>query len=696
MIAVRLAVSELRRLAAGVLPKLALVALIVIPSLYSGLYLFANEDPYGHLDKVPAAIVVADRGATTTDANGQTERVDYGQDVARRLLGGDAGFSWVRTTQKDAEAGVRSGRFDAALLIGPSFSSDLVSSAVFKPQQASLTLVTNDANNYLATTIADTIVGDVRDAIASEVGTEAADRFLRGLGSIHTELTTAVKGASELVDGTQRLVSGTGELLDGTGRLASGARQAADGASQLASGAAALPSATSRLSSGASTLADGLATLRSKTSQLPDQTSRLASGAQEVASGVDEVATVARDAQAVVTQVQRDAQAREAALEEALSELVQQGRLSQAEADQLRTIATDVSGVVDQLDNQLGDAVGRVDELSTGADEVAAGASQLAQAAPQLTQGIASAASGGQQLAAGAAKLNSSAATLVQDLQALQRGTAEVSSGADQLASGSGSLDDGARQLDSGVTELRDRLADGLGAIPDPDEKTERETARTIGNPVTVAQNELARAGSYGAGLAPFFMSLATWIGGYVLFLLVVPLSRRALAATAPSWQAAVGGWLPAAVLGAAQVGLMYVLVSYALHIRPVHAGATIGLLLLASATFIAIIQALNVWFGAVGEFLGLVLMLVQLVTAGGTFPWQTIPEPLLSLHRILPMSYTVEGLRQTLYGGDLSTAARYAGILLAGFVLAMAATVWAAHRQRVWTPTSLQPELVL
>ena len=47
----------------------------------------------------------------------------------------------------------------------------------------------------------------------------------------------------------------------------------------------------------------------------------------------------------------------------------------------------------------------------------------------------------------------------------------------------------------------------------------------------------------------------------------------------------------------------------------------TYGLMALASLTFAAIILALNVWLGSVGQFIGLVLMVVQLVTAGGTFP---------------------------------------------------------------------------
>ena len=149
-------------------------------------------------------------------------------------------------------------------------------------------------------------------------------------------------------------------------------------------------------------------------------------------------------------------------------------------------------------------------------------------------------------------------------------------------------------------------------------------------------------------------------------------------------------------LLGFAQVAVMVTVVALALRIQPVYGWATVLLLLLASAAFIAILQALNVWFGAVGEFLGLVLMLVQLVTAGGTFPWQTIPEPLLSVHRLLPMSYTVEGLRQTLYGGDLASAAGDAGVLAAWLVVALLATTVAGYRQRTWTPSRLKPELVL
>jgi len=688
VIIARLTATELRRLAAGTLPKLAILALVVIPSLYSGLYLFANEDPYGRLDQVPAALVVRDRGATTTDPDtGTTQQVDYGRQVADRLAGGRGGFRWVRTTQAEAEAGVRDDRYDAALIIGPSFSQDLVSSAQYRPKQASLTLVTNDANNYLSTTIANTIADDVRDAIAAEVGTDAAGLFLQGFGSIHTNLAQGVQGADRLVAGAGELATGTQELVGGTGRLAAGAAETSRGAAELA---------------------DGLDTLRADTRTLPDATRRLAAGAAKVAAGDDEIERVATEVEAAAARAATEAQAAaraaqegaqrveerrgtdqgqdldaaydalesaRAAVQHELSVLQDEGYLTPEQVQALTDPVPRLQGELAAAEAALHTATTDLRALDIGAREVAQGDAALADATPRLAQGIASAAAGAGQLSSG---------------------TAQVAQGADELADSSFTLYDGTKELASGVTELRDGLQSGLARIPDLDQQTERDTARTIGDPVRVADDQLARAGSYGAGLAPFFMSLATWIGGYVLFLLVRPLSQRALAAGAPAWRTALGGWLPAVVLGAAQVVLMTALVAFALDIRPVYGAYTVLLLLLASAAFIAILQALNVWFGAVGEFLGLVLMLVQLVTAGGTFPWQTIPEPLLSVHRLLPMSYTVDGPRQTLYGGDLASAAGDAAVLAGVLVLGLVATTWAAYRRRTWTPNRLQPELVL
>ena len=69
--------AEFRRLTASPMSIVALIALMCVPVLYGGLYLWANQNPYANLDRVPAAIVVDDTGTTV---DGKT--VNYGDQVA--------------------------------------------------------------------------------------------------------------------------------------------------------------------------------------------------------------------------------------------------------------------------------------------------------------------------------------------------------------------------------------------------------------------------------------------------------------------------------------------------------------------------------------------------------------------------------------------------------------------------------------
>ena len=216
---------------------------------------------------------------------------------------------------------------------------------------------------------------------------------------------------------------------------------------------------------------------------------------------------------------------------------------------------------------------------------------------------------------------------------AIATGQQSALAGATKLGAGAGQLQAGLGSLSAGATTLHAGLATGVRDIPNPSEAGRRAMAQTIGNPVGVTNTSQASAGSYGAGLAPFFLSLALWIGAYVLFLLVKPLSSRALAAGQPSWRIALGGWLPPALFGLGQGVLAFTTVFFGPGIHVQHPAAVLALMSLTSIAFVAILHALVARLGAVGKFLGLVLMVVQLVSAGGTFPWQTLPMPLNALH---------------------------------------------------------------
>lgn len=560
---------------------------------------------------------------------------EVGREVTDELQrSGD--FDWHDVSQQEARSGVRDGDYAFAITIPRDFSTALTSSADFEPRQAGITLTTNDANNYLSHTIADQVAEQVRDTIAEKVGTQAADRFLVGFSTIHERTEKAAKGARQLADG---------------------ARELRDGQQQLAAGA-------SRLATGSSQLSSGLATLESNTEKLPEQTQQLATGANRVAAGNERIAATA----AALAQGSTDLRNHLANVDDRLGQQLRAAGLDDSEVEHVLGALGNMRAPVDEADTRIQQTSSQLGTLATGARQVANGAQRLSDSAPQLSNGIATAADG-------ASTLSSGAGTLDNGQQDAVKGT---------------------KQLLGGTTDLRDGLDEGLRRIPNADDDTREQTARTIADPVAVDNASMASAGTYGAGLAPFFIGLATWIGAFVLFLLLRPLSTRALTAGTAPLRVALGGWLSAALLGTAQVVVLFAAVTWLVGIHVAHPAAALGFAILTSLTFTAIVHALNALFGAVGKFLGLVFLVLQLVSAGGTFPWQTLPDALQPLHVALPMGYVIDGLRQLLYSGASAEVLVDVGVLVAYLVVGLTASTLAARRRRVWTVGHLNPELAL
>jgi putative membrane protein len=691
--------TELKRLTATKLGVLAFIALMTVPLLYGGLYLWGNLDPYSNLKHVPAAVVVADTG-TTTDG----EHVNRGRDASADLVqAGD--FDWQRLSPSAAKRQLETGGVDFVVTFPASFSKDLASAGTTAPHRAAIQLTTSDANSYLASTIAGQAAAKVRDAVAQEVGTAAAKSFLVGLSDVRGDLSDAAGGASTLATGATQaksgadsLASGTRQLSSGAATLTSGARSAATGASSLATGADAASSGAAQLASGArstasgaDSLSSGLSTLASRTTALPGAATQLSSGARQVADGNAALASALSSAAGsteTAAALQRTLAAdglAPAQIQQALAVLSPSQQALQQAASSARTLASG-SGSVASGAASLSSAAGRV---SSSVSSAAAGAKQVASGAHRVASGAGSIATGTKRVASGAASLASGTSSLA-------TGAATLSSGAASAAKGSASLDDGVASLAAGTTKLHDGLAEGVTAIPATTATQRSAEAKAIGDPAHVATTKATSAGTYGAGLAPLFLSLSAWIGAYALFLILRPLSRRALTAVRQPIRVALAGWLTPALLGVAQMVALFLIAVGPLGIAIVHPLGTVGVLALTAATFAAILLLLNAALGSVGQFLGLVLMLVQLVTAGGTFPWQTLPGPLAALHHALPMAYAVDALRQVMYGGDLALAWGDVGVLAIWLVAAVALTsAIAARMTRHRTLRDLQPSLI-
>lgn len=590
--------AELRRLTSGPMAVVALIALMCVPILYGGLYLWANQDPHGRFGDVPVALVVDDTGA---------DGHDYGDEVADNLLE-DASFDWRVMSASAAARALEKGTVDFTVTIPTDFSAALVSAAGDDPHQARIDLETNDANNYLASTIGAQTVERIRRSVAEMVGSEAAGRLLTGLSDVRDRLSEATDGAGQLYEGAETARGGSATLTTGLGTLADGTRSLADGARTLADGAA-----------------------------------RVSAGNSQLANAADRAAELTQRATETLPSARADlAQA-----------MAGQGLTP----EQIDTVLAKLEPLAERVNEGNAAAQGAVDRI----DRLAAGARQVADGAKRLADGAGSAASGAASARDGAAQLR-----------------------------------DGLGTLGGGIGTLRDGLENGVDAIPASTADLRDRQADTIADPVKVSSDKVAAAEDYGQGLAPFFAALAGWIGIYALFLIVKPVSRRAVTALHSPIRITLAGWLTPAALGALQMAGLIAVLGFALGFDFQHPWGSLGVMIMASATYTAIILALNVWLGSVGQFLGLVLMVLQLVTAGGTFPWQTLPEPLAALHHVLPMGYVVDALRQFMYGGDL-TRAFWDLLVMADWLIGalLVAAMGVTRMTHTRTLRDLQPSLI-
>lgn len=699
--------AELRRFRRGLLPRIAIVAMVLIPLLYGALYLWAFWDPTGRMSRLPVALVNADR--STTAADGTT--VAAGTEVVDALLD-DGSLDWVPTTAADARSGVEDGTYYFAVTIPTDFSEAVASAGGKDPQQARIDVTYNDANSFLASTLGHSAMVQVDDAVRATIGDQAVDSLLVGLGSARDGFATAADGAMTLEQATEQLTSGADQVAagadsahDGAVQLADGATTAADGAATLASGArtaadgaATLADGATRTSAGATTVSAGATTLAGGLAKAADGAARLDTGAATLSAGVDqtveEIGTLSTSlAQApgalqdVATYLGARAAAGDTAALAPLHELSAVATslgtfdpdATAAELAALQSGAHTVAAGVAGLDTSIG-------ALSDGASELATGASTLA-------TGTTSVASGASRLADGTSALATGASTLADGTTALATGTASLAEGTATLAEGAHAVADGGAQLSDGSATLASGLADGADAIPDDSTSTQTARADVISTPVSLDETHLTQAEGFGEGFAPFFISLALFVGSLITWLLLRPVPSRALATPARGLRVALAGFGPAALIGLAQVAVMLGVIHQGLGMELTSVLGTAAFTALVALAFIALQQMLNAVLGpAPGKVAILALLMLQLASSGGTYPVETTPTFFQAIHPLLPMTYAVTGLREVITGGIDGRLWLSVAVLAGILVGSLAVTAWRAGRMRTWSLGRLHP----
>lgn len=642
--------AELKNIRQSKMLMVTTIAICCIPVLYAVVFLKGIRDPYSHLDQLKVAVVNQDQPVSY-----QGKTMNLGQKVVDSLHRNHT-FDWQFVDEDEAKQGMKDNKYYLAVTIPTDFSHNATTVTQLDPQQLMLRYQTNASLNYPIETVASTAVSRIKSQISAEITTTYANALIDIIKQSGRGLQTASAGAGELSSGAGKLSDGLARLSNGTDTLASGSHRLAGGSADLAGGVNQLTNQTKtlgdnvkaslpqidRLNNGARKLADATKLTgqqtKTKLGQLSHNLASLEQLKVTAGSSISHIATILNDADVKLVIAQKA----QAGTNPEFTKSAQ--ALAKLDLAKLQT-------QLDQLPNaqpiteQFAQLAGGLDRLSLGADQVANGTSHLADQLHQLSDQInsPSAQTKLHQLATGANQLN--------------LGVAELDSKAPVLAQGTRQLANGANQLADGSELLRTKLQSGADTIA----KTplSGKTARQISQPVSLEHQRRSQVPNYAHGLAPYFFSVAIFVGCLV-FCSIYPVERKA--DRQGSWR---GWYLSKVAIGAGVATAMALIMGVIMQGVGFHLANPVrfyAILILYANAMMFLNLFLAISMGNIGRFIGMVIMILSLGSAGGTFPIETSPGLYQALHQVVPMAYSLTTIRSAIAGGitESSVTASY------------------------------------
>ena len=632
--------TDIRTLSRCFFACVVVVAIALLPSLYAWLNIYSNWDPYGNTGGISIAVASLDEGYT--DEDGVYE--NKGQDVVDDLREATS-INWVIVdTEEQAKGGVESGDYYAAVVIDKEFSRNMFRMLTDWTGKPAITYYENAKKNAVATKITDTAVETLKRSISENYLEVVISGIMEQSNLLAADLTetdpeTAVKG---LLYQAQDVLTGCRRMMD--------AFRAAGDAGVSASDAQALSVAIANINKNlpdVSAIADNAAQLQHA----------LYTALANVERALDRFEAALGTAELPSAQQQlRDAAAVMGRLSTQLTDLA--GRLEAAnitgdpavaaQVTQLRELAgrcarlqTALNELADSSDvgGLLADCDALVDAIQDAAARIPVTGRDLRRQLDTVVSEVSDAMDGVKSLSADARALR---AALSDTTAALGVTMDLLRPAAERMVN---SLSDTINELEGMTTgEYMDILLNILGGDPIAYSQYFPEMVQTTVNKVYPIEN-------YGSAMAPFYTTLAIWVGSVILSSLVKIHARTDGLIDPRPAELYFGRYLFFFLLSQIQAAVIVTGDLYLLKIQCLHPGLLYLTASLTAFTFSLLIYSLALSFGDVGKAVVVVVMVMQIAGSSGTFPIELLPEIYQKIYRFFPFPYAIDAMRECICG---------------------------------------------
>ncbi len=620
----------------------ALAAVAIVPLLYSGSYLSAFWNPYGHLNSLPIAIVNQDQGYHGHQEGRQVIHM-LPKDLHTRIF--------TSGQNVHAQKLLKSGKVDMVIDIPKNFSRDL-----FHQHTPTISYATDPGTNYLTGILMDREAVSLTQSMVHHIQSHITHREFAGMTRLQQDSWKLHEAAATLSQKSQALKPGGITLSQDLKAAATASRQLSQNTQQLASqyhlfasnvqayvlsqdkvnhnmnilsqkagdfhqGILQEQQAISALASYANKLANQSTSLTSASSSLTQATTQLQGNEERQGQLLQEAITLAHKSpnnpstQKELQQVLGRMQAHQVPIQN-LSQHINQGATELTHNLQAFTQASSQLAASTQVLDQ------HAASLTASSSAFDTSIIELQQASAQITEAA-------QKIDSGAQQLTEPLASLAQGQNTASRSLGNLSSHLTQYTNSVNLITQPLSLFSSHLTQL----SKDLGKAKNP--------LSVLASPLKTHHMNVGPQGNYGTGLSPYFVGLSLWVGALVVTVLVPGGKKDGLKTRQ---------WLSLG-LSAAQFLVLTAGILILLPLHPTHLVVFWLVLAAISLSWWAIMRFLVEKFGDGGRLLAIVLLVVQLSGSAGTYPIALSPRFFALIHPYLPMTWAIHVMRYALSG---------------------------------------------
>ncbi|MCI6691591.1 MAG: YhgE/Pip domain-containing protein [Clostridium sp.] len=643
-----------------------IVGLMILPSLYAWFNIRASWDPYGNTGGIKVAIVNNDKGG-----NLQDKFINVGDELIAKLKE-NTNLGWEFVSEEEGNNGVHKGKYYATIIIPEEFTSETLSIINNNIKRPTLIYRVNEKSNAIAPKITDKGITTIKSQVDSNI-IETVDGLIF---MVFNEMGVSIEGSKDkilkLINGVIDLNNKVPEIENIINEINNGSSSAENLITKAKDN---LPLLQDTLNSSDNLLVDTKNALEKSKGALGDVAPVIKSDLQVINRElgnleglINTVININIDKNSILNGLDNisiklgDINSRVNGIIKSLEPLSKFNNNLKEIINELNTVSTKLNSAID--------IIAKVSDIVNNASPVDKSKLQEIKSLIEANKNIVSnilnnydslyipainkAIDELTNISDNSITLVNEAKSAIPDIEsllnnldnALKLGKGDIEKLNNEMPKIKASLSNISSKLSSvNKDEAIDKLLSLL--------KNDWEAVSSfLGSPVEIKEEVLFPIPNYGSAMSPFYSTLALWVGALILVSLLTtePHGFKEEIAFKP-YEKYFGKFLTFGFIGICQTLILTLGDIFLLKCYVLNKGLFIGVSLLSSIIFILIVYTLVSIFGNVGKAIAVILLVIQVAGAGGTFPVEVMPSFFKKVNPLLPFTYAISAMREAVAG---------------------------------------------